>query len=496
MGGPAEQVAGRRVERVQLLYPNARVYLNSREAPVEVTGSCGKVLRLLALSAGLAFSAELLAALLGYGTARSVAPMIRTLRGVLGGPDWGDVAIRNEHRAGYRLDPALISVDALDFQRSVRPVVREYADLAGLDDLDELSVAEAEAKFGILEAAAELWRANPAIGLEDVEAPEYQYYYEFDLLHDRMLRLQTLLAMRIGSLPRLRQAIMTLEGRVSGNHSPESHDWCLLIRAYYSTGNPAKVKETYARAKRHYDVQHGQPLPDEIEEYFGRANHADRTFSLFQPPGSRLAGPGLLPAAMDRPDANRASLLDVVDAIGITTHHELSLAGSRMEPVELMRRVRQRLWFSGVLASKWVSDLEVRRELEDFLTVLDHSPTGDVRFMIMNPDAYRRLRELRGDEISAEHLPVLARLTREHDSFRVKVFSHLPMFRIHVLDNDVVTFRAYRLDEESYLHEGQTLEAPHVVLDPLAPWPLADAFTSLFKEMWQTSTFLDPEKYE
>jgi len=169
-----------------------------------------------------------------------------------------------------------------------------------------------------------------------------------------------------------------------------------------------------------------------------------------------------------------------------------------MEPVQLMRRVKQRLWFSGVLASKWVTDPAVRSELSDFLTVLDHSPEGDVRFMIMNPDGpgYRRLRELRGDELSTEHLPLLAELAREHSSFQVKVFDHLPTFRIHVIDKDVVTFSFYRLDEKSYL-EGDDDEwnSPHVVLDPLAPWPIAEAFATLFSEMWRGSRFLDLEKY-
>ena len=58
-----------------------------------------------------------------------------------------------------------------------------------------------------------------------------------------------------------------------------------------------------------------------------------------------------------------------------------------------------------------------------------------------------------------------------------------------------MTFSPYRLDEETYLRGVQGWESPHVVLDPLAPWPLADAFAALFNEMWQTSAFLDLGKY-
>jgi Bacterial transcriptional activator domain len=486
--------AGPAVVRVQLLYPNARVFLSGPDAPVEIRKACGTALRLLALSAGQCISAESLALALEYSTTRSVAPMIKKLRELLGAGQWGHVALRNDHRAGYRLDPGLIQLDAFEFRGLVEPVVQEYGDCADVEDLPPAAVAEQ--KLAMLERAAGLWRANPAIGLEDLDEAGHQYYYEFDVLHDGMVKLQTLLAMRVGTLPRLRHAIKTLENVVGNHHSPDSHDWCLLIRAYHSTGNPAKVQDTYARARRHYDVEYGQHVPREIEDAFERSSSSVTGFSLFRSQGDTVKPlPDVPPAQISRGDDNRASLLEVADLIGITTHPELSLTGERMEPVELMHRVRQRLWFSGVLASKWVQDTEVLGELDEFLTVLDHSPQGDVRFMIMNPDGYRRLRELRGDEISAEHLPVLARLTRQHSSFQVKVFSHLPRFRIHVLDNDVVTFSSYRLDEESYLPDDQKPKSPHVVLDPLAPFPLADAFASLFREMWQNSSFLDPERY-
>ena len=488
--------------RLQLLHPKVRVFLPGADAPVEVAGIHGRVLRLLALSGGHCFSSDILATEFGYGSTNSVAPMIKQLRGKLGGPGWGNRAIRSDPGAGYLLDPSLVDLDAFEFRRMVDPLVRQYGDVAEPEDLP---IEQAADKLAILEQAADLWRANPALGLEDIGAAEHQYHYDYDVLYDRMQRLRVLLALRVGTLQRLRQSILLLESKVSDGHAPDGDDWCLLIRAYHSTGNPSKVQQTFARARQYYDVRHRQAVPRQVEEYYERSQRGEQDFSLFRPPERPTVHGHTTPAEVVRASLgpedgggpNRTDLLQIVDLIGITTHSELRLSDARMEPTQLMRRVRQRLWFSGVLASKWVVDPDVRNELTDLLTVLDHSPAGDVRFMIMNPEGpgYRRLRELRGDELSAEHLPILARLTVEHSSFQVKVFDHLPIFRIHVLDRDVVAFSFYRLDEESYLRDDEGWASPHLVLDPLAPWPLADAFATLFNEMWQSSSFLDPEKY-
>lgn len=487
-----------------LLHPVTRVVLPGGERATEVNGIHSRILRLLALSAGHSFPTDWLAGFLNYTTAKSVAPMIMQLRRKLGGPRWGDQAIRSDHGVGYHLDPATADIDALEFRYAVEPLIRLHQDATEPDDIP---VDQADAQLVTIEKAVSRWRANPAMGLEDLTAAEHQYYYEYEILYDRVQRLRILLALRVGTLDRLRQSILLLERKVTDNHSPDSEHWCQLMRAYYSTGNPSKVQETYARAKRYYDIKYRQAVPHQVEEYFQRSMQRDEGFNLSRArkrstvtdTSSTEEISSNLPALPAQAQSGREDLMRVIDLIGITTHSQLRLTGSRMEPVQLIRRVRQRLWFSGVLASKWVADPAVRSELSDFLTVLDHSPEGDVRFMIMDPDGpgYRRLRELRGDELSAEHLPLLAHLARAHSSFQVKVFDHLPTLRIHVIDKDVVTFSFYRLDEKSYLQgdDDQGWESPHVVLDPLAPWPIAEALATLFSEMWHGSRFLDLGKY-
>ncbi|HXZ73801.1 MAG TPA: BTAD domain-containing putative transcriptional regulator, partial [Streptosporangiaceae bacterium] len=261
-----------RVARLLLLHPKARIMLPASDTPVEIVGVHGKVLRLLALSAGHWFSSDSLADLLQYTTPRSVAPMIKQLRSKLGGPVWGDQAIRSQLGVGYQLDETMIEVDAFDYQQIVGGLVSEYATASAPEDLP---ADRAETDLLRLEQAAQLWRANPAIELEDVVADEHQYYYEYDRLHGHAQRLRILLALRVGTMQRIRESILMLENRVNDRHSPDSDDWCLLIRAYHSTGNAAKAKETYARARRYYDVTHRLAMPRQIDEYFHRSQRHD-----------------------------------------------------------------------------------------------------------------------------------------------------------------------------------------------------------------------------
>jgi hypothetical protein len=328
----------------------------------------------------------------------------------------------------------------------------------------------------------------------------------------------------------LRDAILQLQTEIDPKQAPDNEPWCLLIRAYFSTGNQDNARRTYYDAVRYYREVAKQPLPQPIEDCYRRSASGDPSFGLLREAPKVFAKPAVPYAALQEaaptfpapgeptteglrelltsmtamvPPESRplmdllSELINVMSTIGVSTATELRLQGSRMEPKQCIRRVRSRLWFTGVLGSKWVTEPAVRSELDDLLTVLDDTEDSDVRFMIMNPlgPGYKRLYDLRNGRLSSEHIPHMARLAKRHSSLRVKVFDHLPTFRILVIDRDVVTFSFYRLDEDSYLQSDGGWESPHIVLDPLAPWPLAEAFTGLFDESWELAADLDLERY-
>lgn len=489
------------VAQLLLMHPKAQVLLPGDDPPIGLRGTPARVLRLLALSKGHSFSTDWLAEACNYTSSKSVAPMIMDLRRKLGGHRWGDSAITSDHGVGYRLDPETVEVDAFEFGRLALPLIQRYRHVS---DPDDIPLDEADGSLAIVERAVSLWRVNPAIGLENLTANEHQYNTEYDVLYDRVQRLKILMALRVGTQERLRESILILERKVAEDQSPDWEHWCLLLRAYHSTGNPAKVNEVYARARRYYDIEYNQPVPRQISEYFQRSEQYESSFNLSRERDKSITtkfpdtSPALAVSSRDPElDKDVQDLINIVNTIGITTHSRLRLKGSDLEPVHVVRRVKHRLWFSGVLASKWVTDPAVRSEFADMLSVLDHTPNGDARFMILNPDGpgYRRLYELRNGHLSAEHIPHLARLVERHSSFQVKLFDHLPAFRILAVDKDIVTFSHYRLDEVSYLQADRGWDSPHIVLDPLAPWSLADAFITLYNAMWESSTFLNTEDY-
>ena len=174
--GPSSVPVG--VTRLELMRPKARALLPGDSVPIEVLGTQGRVLRLLALSAGHCFSSEWLADFLRYSTPASVAPMIMQLRTKLGGAKWGAL-IQSDHGVGYQLDSATVDVDAFDFKDRTECLVQLYRKAAEPDDIP---VDEADENLDVIERALSGWRVNPAIGLENITAHEHQYYYEYDSL--------------------------------------------------------------------------------------------------------------------------------------------------------------------------------------------------------------------------------------------------------------------------------------------------------------------------
>jgi len=511
------------VARVTLLHPNVTVTLPRRTKPLPDLQSRGRVLRLLALGEGHFFDKHELADIFEIQE-QSVAPMIEDLRNRLGGPAWGREAIETKPGVGYGLRPETVDVDAQRF-RSVLERLSVPLQVTGIDDL---SHEVAEKSLGILDAALELWRGNPARSLENITADEHRYHTIYEQLYHDTRRLRTLCLLRVGSMAHLRDAILQLQREVDPKQVPDNEPWCLLIRAYFSAGNQDNARRTYQDAVRYYREVARQPLPPPIEDCYRRTASGDPSFGLLREMPSGLSqasteSPRVDAARFPVPDEPTTEhlkelinslyalvppgsrplmdllreLINVMSTIGVSTATELRLQGSRMEPKQCIRRVTTRLWFTGVLASKWVIDPAVRSELDDLLTVLDHTEDSDVRFMIMNPSGpgYKRLYDLRNGRLSSEHIPHLARLAKRHSSMRVKVFDHLPTFRILVIDRDVVTFSFYRLDENSYVQSDRGWESPHIVLDPLSPWPLAEAFTGLFAESWESAEDLDLERY-
>jgi hypothetical protein len=134
----------------------------------------------------------------------------------------------------------------------------------------------------------------------------------------------------------------------------------------------------------------------------------------------------------------------------------------------------------------------VRGAFTRLLERLDHIG-GSVQFLLINPESesYRTFSELRWSSGGTQPIEMLRSLTAAHPSFMVRLYDALPTFRIVLIDQNIVSFSPY-LMEPGTGHARTGWEAPHVVLDRTAPWPLARTFETLFTETWRTATPLPP----
>lgn len=184
----------------------------------------------------------------------------------------------------------------------------------------------------------------------------------------------------------------------------------------------------------------------------------------------------------------KTELERIINSMGITSGTAMTLQGSKVTPEECIERTRKRLYFMGVLASKWVLDPRVRSEFERMLSHLDQL-NGDCRFLIIDPEsaAFKRLQAIRDGDISTDSVNHLRTLTADHPSFNVRKYTTLPTFRIVAIDNELVSFSSYHMKKGDYARSRYGWESPHLVLDPKSEWPIADAFVLLFEETWDAA---------
>jgi hypothetical protein len=182
----------------------------------------------------------------------------------------------------------------------------------------------------------------------------------------------------------------------------------------------------------------------------------------------------------------------LIQTIGISAASELELRRSKLEPLECITQTVSRLSFAGILATKWVADSYVRAEFARLLERLDGNG-GSVRFLLIDPEseAYQRFSAQRWSAGGVQPISMLRSLSAAHPSFQVRLYDALPTFRIVLIDQTVASFSPYLMAPGT--QRARTgWEAPHIVLDRTAPWPLAQTFETLFEETWRTATPLTP----
>ena len=433
-----------------------------------IAGQEGTVLRVLVLCQGRSLTKEEIARHLTRPGKRAVSPdsvpgYITRLRKRIGQD-------RVRSTAGYSsaIDPA--EIDAFVFA----DLIEEY-DICNVD-VDSVTTEYIDMYEKLLDLHA-MWKTNPALPFADDHGDEFlvSKYHEFERYWDCLRKCIIYVELRSRRKPRIEKAISRIE-QLLGQDPYDEQAWALLFRARASLPRSgAATSSMMARIRRQFP--HG--IPGELLYTINRitGGHNDALFEIDR--GQRT-----------QEDQQRVNRL--VQTIGISPASELELRRSKLEPQECIRQTVSQLRFAGILATKWVADSYVQAQFARLLERLDQSG-GSVQFLLLNPESvsYRKFSELRWSSGSVQPIDMLRSLSTAHRSFTVRLYDALPTFRIVLIDQSIVSFSPYLMDPGmDRIRTGW--EAPHVVLDRTAPWPLARTFETLFNETWRTATPLLP----
>lgn len=455
--------------RFTIMQGTPAFHLDETATEEPVTGQEGMVLRVLILHQGRSLAKDEIARHLARSGKHAVSPgsvpgYIARLRARIG-PE----RVRSTSGYSSAIDPA--DVDAFAFEE----LIARYG-ICDIADIDTMASAHIDRYEQLLELYA-MWQANPALPFADDQDDEFlaARYHDFERYWDGLRRCIIYTELRSRRKPRVEKAISRLEQLLRQDPYDEQ-SWALLFRARASLpGGDAAISSMTARLEAQFP--HG--LPDELRYTVSRiaGGHDDALFGIEY---------GL------RTDADQQRVHQLVQTIGISPASELELRRSKLEPLECIGQTVSQLRFAGILATKWVADSYVRAAFTRLLERLDHNG-GSVQFLLLNPDSdsYRTFSELRWSSGGVQPIDMLRSLSAAHPSFAVRLYDALPTFRIVLIDQSIVSFSPY-LMEPGTGHARTGWEAPHVVLDRTAPWPLARTFETLFTETWRTATPLAP----
>jgi hypothetical protein len=442
--------------------PSCRV--GEAGAEISVGGREGLIMRILILAEGRPRSKEQLADYLtryGQNEVRpsSVAGYIARLREKIGA-DY----VRSD--AGYSFAGAMTEVDAFAFRARVDAC--GICDVADVDDMDGYDTE----RYDQLLDLHVMWQINPAQpfaggqdeGLLDI-------YLEFERYRDCLSRCLIYADLRSRRRQRILKAATRLDSLVRLDPSDEQ-SWALLFRAVASLpGHDTDLASLLGRIQAKFRSR----IPAELRYVIDRisAGHTDALFEFDQRPW--LAG-------------DQQHIYELARIVGVSSASELALRRSRLEPLECIRQTVSQLSVAGILGTKWVADSYVRSELRRLLGRLDNSG-GRVRFLLLDPDSdgYRRFSQVRWNPSSIQTIDTLRSLSAAHECFSVRLYDALPTFRIVLVDQALVGFSPY-LMEDGTERARTGWEAPQIILDRTAPWPLAQAFETLFDETWRTAS--------
>ena len=141
------------------------------------------------------------------------------------------------------------------------------------------------------------------------------------------------------------------------------------------------------------------------------------------------------------------------------------LKDTELAPLRCMPSVHSSLFFMGVGGEKWVKDEQLRKSFENMLRRTEFVG-GEVRFLLINPasDAYSYLYQLRGESVPYNSYDQFVELIRKHSNLHVRLYNHMPSFRMQFVDDSYLAVSRYYFDKSSHEQWGGGWKIPHLII--------------------------------
>jgi len=177
--------------------------------------------------------------------------------------------------------------------------------------------------------------------------------------------------------------------------------------------------------------------------------------------------------------------LNSVGIINVTD----KLESSQYAPLQCMEKVNKKLFFMGILGSKWVND---EKTFEHFINKVEAND-GEVKFLLVNPNGkgYQSLQKLRKGRINHKSLGKFYKYSKDYSCLQVKLYDERPNFRMAFLNDQELAVSRYFDDEDRYFESNQGWDNPHIIIKSDAKWSFYLTFEKMFSQIWDRSTEIE-----
>ena len=183
---------------------------------------------------------------------------------------------------------------------------------------------------------------------------------------------------------------------------------------------------------------------------------------------------------LEKLSRRRVESRNALDLVGLDTDEGEALSESRWAPDQCLARAQTSLRFMGLRSSKWVSNGNFDA-LDQRLEFLDAMGDDIVKFLILNPesDAYKRLEQMREEELPCDHLAALAHLENKHRSMVIKCVDFISAFRFTAVDSREIGFAFYPTTASEFKETNGGWLVRHTNL-VTRPWSLGRSLVFMF----------------